>query len=126
MENIISFKTSFGWINAIEKNNEQYKSKQIFWATGACTIIRNELFQKLNGFDESFFAHMEEIDLCWRMQHLGYKIMHCSDSKVYHIGAATLNSKNPKKTYLNFRNSLYMIYKNSNNLIFILFITDAK
>ena len=108
--------------NTIEKNNNHYKDSEIFWASGACFIIRNELFKKINGFDELFFAHMEEIDLCWRLQHLGYKIGFCSKSKVFHIGAATLNHSS-KKTYLNYRNNLFMLCKNlhASKLIPILF-----
>ena len=93
----------------IEKDNHQYDNeREIFWATGACFFIRKEVYRKLNGFDGDFFAHQEEIDLCWRAFNLGYKIKYTYNSIVYHVGGATLNQSNPKKTYLNFRNSLLM------------------
>ena len=95
----------------------------IFWASGACLFIRKDTFQTLNGFDESFFAHMEEIDLCWRAFNLGYQTKFISNSKVYHVGGATLQNTNPKKTYLNFRNSLYTLTKNASGNIFFLVIT---
>ena len=85
---------------------------EIFWATGACLFIRKDVFHELNGFDADFFAHQEEIDLCWRAFNLGYKTKYTSKSVVYHVGGATLDVANPKKTYLNFRNSLYMLVKN--------------
>ena len=97
----------------IEKDEGQYDDElQIFWASGACFFIRNEVYQELKGFDENFFAHQEEIDLCWRAINLGHIIKYTSKSIVYHVGGATLNKSNPKKTYLNFRNSLYMLIKN--------------
>ena len=99
--------------NTIEKDEGQYDDiETIFWASGACLFIRNEVFQILHGFDEDFFAHQEEIDLCWRAQNRGYRIKYCGFSTVYHVGGATLNYENPRKTYLNFRNSLMMMYKN--------------
>jgi len=110
--------------NSIEKDNHQYDDEiEIFWASGACFFIRKEVYQKLNGFDADFFAHQEEIDLCWRAKNLGFKIKYTPKSKVYHIGGATLNNSNPKKTFLNFRNSLLMLVKNlpKNQLIPILF-----
>ena len=95
--------------NTIEKDHGQYNDvTDIFWASGACLFIRNQVFNELEGFDESFFAHMEEIDLCWRAKNLGYDIKYVGTSKVYHVGGATLSNTNPKKTYLNFRNSLYL------------------
>ncbi len=98
---------------SLEKDNGQYDdSREIFWATGACMTIRSEVFHELGGFDERFFAHMEEIDLCWRIQNLGKKIFYCSDSLVYHVGGGTLSASNPKKTYLNFRNGLFLLAKN--------------
>lgn len=97
----------------IEKDHGQYDDdREIFWSTGACFFIRAELFKKYGGFDESFFAHMEEIDLCWRMKKEGYKILHCGKSTVYHVGGGTLAYANPRKTYLNFRNSLMVLIKN--------------
>lgn len=97
----------------VEKDNGQYnESGQIFWASGAAMFIKREAWEKANGLDEAFFAHMEEIDLCWRMQLLGYTIHNCHQSTFYHMGGATLSNQNPKKTYLNFRNSLLMLHKN--------------
>ncbi|MDN3677596.1 glycosyltransferase family 2 protein [Flavobacterium paronense] len=109
----------------IEKDNGQYDDElEIFWASGACFFIRKEIYRKLNGFDADFFAHQEEIDLCWRAFNLGYKAKYTSVSVVYHIGGATLNESNPKKTFLNFRNSLLMLTKNlpENKLVPILFV----
>ncbi|MEC4113907.1 glycosyltransferase family 2 protein [Myroides pelagicus] len=99
--------------DTIERDSGQYNDEiEIFWASGACLFIRNEVFKKFGGFDEAFFAHQEEIDLCWRVQNGGYVIKYCGFSTVYHVGGATLSYSNPKKTYLNFRNSLLMMYKN--------------
>lgn len=86
--------------------------REVFWASGACMFIRSSVFHDCQGFDESFFAHMEEIDLCWRMKNRGYKIMVHPESVVFHIGGGTLSKANWKKTYLNFRNNLELIYKN--------------
>ncbi len=100
--------------NSLEKDLHQYDdSRKIFWASGACMMIRSSVFRELNGFDANFFAHMEEIDLCWRMQLAGKQIYFCPDSKVYHVGGGSLHKSNPQKTYLNFRNNLLLIYKNS-------------
>ncbi len=101
--------------NTLEKDTNQYNSSEIFWASGACFFIRSTIFKELNGFDERYFAHFEEIDLCWRAQHLGYKIAFVSESTVYHVGGATLNETNPQKTYLNYRNSLFTLLKNLPN-----------
>lgn len=108
--------------DSIEKDVGQYNDTiPIFWASGACLFIRKSAFKTLNGFDESFFAHMEEIDLCWRAHNLGYTTQYAGTSTVYHLGGATLNSANPKKTYLNFRNSLFAITKNApKNLLFLI------
>lgn len=109
----------------LEKDNGQYDDElDIFWASGACFFIRKELYRKLNGFDDDFFAHQEEIDLCWRAFNLGYKAKYTSESMVFHMGAATLNESNPKKTFLNFRNSLLMLTKNlpENKIVPILFV----
>ena len=96
-----------------EKDEGQYNSVQkIFWATGACLMIRAKLFQEMGGFDEDFFAHMEEIDLCWRLQLHGHQIYYVPNSTVFHVGGGTLPASNPFKTYLNYRNSLAMMYKN--------------
>ena len=111
--------------NTIEKDNGQYDDElEIFWASGACFFIRKEIFRKLNGFDDDFFAHQEEIDLCWRAFNSGYKAKYTQDSVVYHVGGATLNESNPKKTFLNFRNSLLMLTKNlpENKLFPIIFV----
>jgi GT2 family glycosyltransferase len=111
--------------NTLEKDNGQYDTNQnIFWASGACFFIRSAVYKELNGFDTSFFAHQEEIDLCWRAKNKGYTIKYLFESKVYHVGGATLQQGNPKKTELNFRNSLYMLTKNlpKKDLFKILFI----
>lgn len=98
---------------SLETDHNQYnEAKQIFWATGACLFVRAELFHKAGGFDEHFFAHMEEVDLCWRIQLNGYKLMAVPSSQVYHVGGGTLNKMSPQKTYLNFRNNLIMLTKN--------------
>lgn len=97
----------------LEKDNGQYNNAtEIFWATGACIFVRAEIFHNLGGLDNDFFAHMEEIDFCWRLKNHGYKIMFCPDSRIYHIGGGTLPKNNPRKTYLNFRNNFYLLYKN--------------
>lgn len=102
--------------NTIEKDMGQYNDiKKIFWATGACLIVKNNEFKKLNGFDENFFAHQEEIDLCWRIQLTGGTIKYIGNSTVYHVGGATLSNLNPTKTFYNFRNSLLMLVKNIEN-----------
>ena len=99
--------------DTVEKDNGQYNDTiPVFWASGACFFIRKEVFRKLNGFDADFFAHQEEIDLCWRANNLGYNIKYISKSVVYHVGGATLKEGSPKKTFLNFRNSLLMLTKN--------------
>ncbi len=96
-----------------EEDLGQYNdSREIFWATGAALVVRKNHYFNAGGLDESLFAHMEEIDLCWRMQLLDYNIMYCSTSTVYHLGGATLTVQNPKKTYLNFRNNMIIMAKN--------------
>jgi GT2 family glycosyltransferase len=96
-----------------ERDLGQYDSiEQIFWATGAALVIKSELFHQLNGFDEYFFAHMEEIDLCWRLQLAGYKIYCCPESVVYHVGGGTLPKGDSRKTFLNYRNNQIMLAKN--------------
>lgn len=100
--------------NDLEEDEGQYNTPlKIFWGTGACLFIRKSLFDSLKGFDEQFFAHMEEIDLCWRIQRSGFDIYCVPDSVVYHLGGGTLKKINPKKTYLNFRNNIAMLIKNS-------------
>ncbi|MEN9876597.1 MAG: hypothetical protein RLZZ529_1594 [Bacteroidota bacterium] len=99
--------------NTLEKDLGQYDSNQeIFWASGACFFIRSNVYKELKGFDTSFFAHQEEIDLCWRAINKGHTIKYLFESKVFHVGGATLQQGNPKKTELNFRNSLLMLTKN--------------
>ena len=100
-------------MDKIEKDHGQYDgSIEVFWTSGACFLIRSELFHKVEGFDEDFFAHMEEIDLCWRLKKLNYRFMVVPDSIVYHVGGGSLSYDSPKKVYLNFRNSLMMTVKN--------------
>ena len=97
----------------IEEDKGQYDDiSQIFWATGAAMMVRSAAFRNAGGFDGRFFAHMEEVDLCWRMLSRGGAIYVVPQSKVYHVGGATLNKSNPHKTFLNFRNNLLMLYKN--------------
>lgn len=97
----------------LEEDQGQYdETQEVFWATGACLFVRADLYLQHGGLDDSFFAHMEEIDFCWRMKNLGYKIYCCPQSKVYHIGGGTLPKSSSRKTYLNFRNNLSLIYKN--------------
>ncbi len=99
--------------DVVEEDNGQYDSDiPIFWASGACFFIRSGVFWQLAGFDEDFFAHQEEIDLCWRAHHLGKKVLCCGESSVWHVGGATLSSQSTTKTFLNFRNSLFMLLKN--------------
>ena len=97
----------------IEPDNGQYeRASEIFWASGAAMFIKKNCWAIAGGFDESFFAHMEEIDLCWRLKNMGYKVMYCPQSAVYHVGGGTLNTENPFKTYLNFRNNLLLLKNN--------------
>jgi GT2 family glycosyltransferase len=97
----------------VEEDRGQYdQSGEVFWATGAALFIKKKYWDLAGGFDERFFAHMEEIDLCWRLKNLGYKIMYCAQSTVYHVGGGTLDKENPFKTYLNFRNNLLLLKKN--------------
>jgi GT2 family glycosyltransferase len=96
----------------VEKDHGQYNdTREIFWATGACMMIRSSVYHELGGLDEDFFAHMEEIDLCWKIQRTGKRVMYAGASSVYHVGAGTLARSNPRKTYLNFRNGLFLIFK---------------
>lgn len=97
----------------VEADNGQYnKSSDIFWASGACMFIKRDLFIENGGFDADYFAHMEEIDLCWRLKNQGHRIVYSPQSVVYHYGGATLDYENPRKLFLNFRNSLWTLYKN--------------
>ena len=98
----------------VEVDAGQYDdATEIFWATGACMFVRAGCFKKAGGLDGDFFAHMEEIDLCWRLKGMGYKIMYNPHSVVYHVGGGTLPKTNPFKTYLNFRNNISLLFKNS-------------
>ena len=102
-----------------EVDQNQYdKNREVFWATGACLFIRAEKYHEVKGLDEHFFAHMEEIDMCWRLKARGNKIYYCAQSSIYHVGGGTLSYQNPKKTYLNFRNSLFMLTKNYEGILF--------
>ncbi len=111
--------------DTVEEDLEQYDdSSEIFWASGAAFFIKRKYWLETGGFDPDFFAHMEEIDLCWRLKNLGYKIVFCPKSKVFHVGGGTLNAESPFKTFLNFRNNLVMLQKNLNsvNAFLIIFI----
>ena len=100
--------------NALEIDKGQYNTtKEVFWATGACMFVRAEAFWKVGGFDDEYFAHMEEIDVCWRMKNIGYQIYVEPKSFVYHVGGGTLNKLSPRKTFLNFRNNLITLTKNA-------------
>ncbi len=99
--------------NHLETDNKQFDDiSEIFWASGACLFIRSKVYHQLGGFDEDYFAHQEEIDLCWRTQNEGFQIKYVGASTVYHVGGATLQETNPQKTFLNFRNSLLNVVKN--------------
>ncbi len=98
--------------NSIERDSGQYDDVcEVFWASGAAMFIRAEAFRQAGGFDARFFAHMEEVELCWRLQNMGHKIMYCPQSVVFHLGGGSLPKSNPKKTFYNFRNSLWMLAK---------------
>lgn len=100
----------------VERDDGQYDDeREIFWASGACMAIRGDAYRRAGGFDEDFFAHMEEIDLCWRTQRSGKKVFYTGRSVVYHLGAGTLGYGNPRKTYLNFRNNMSMLIKHLDN-----------
>jgi GT2 family glycosyltransferase len=95
-----------------EEDHGQYNdSCEVFWASGACLMIRSEVYHKFGGLDEDLFAHMEEIDLCWKMNRSGSLVYYCGESRVYHLGAGTLGYDSPRKTYLNFRNGLTLLFK---------------
>ena len=111
--------------NTLEKDKGQYDdTTTVFWATGACLFVRKTAYNEVDGLDEEFFAHQEEIDLCWRLQSQGGTIKYIGKSTVYHLGGATLSSYSSKKTFYNFRNSLLMLIKNvsSSKVWFLLFI----
>jgi GT2 family glycosyltransferase len=112
-------------LDTLEEDMGQYDDiREIFWATGACMFVRSELFKNSEGFDEDFFAHMEEIDLCWRLKNSGYKIYYHPSSIVYHVGGGALPNNSPRKLYLNYRNNLFLLYKNlhSSQLLWFVFI----
>ncbi|NRD19969.1 glycosyltransferase family 2 protein [Winogradskyella eckloniae] len=110
--------------DSIEEDTGQYNDNvDIFWASGACFFIRNSVFKALEGFDETYFAHMEEIDLCWRAFNSNYITKYIGTSVVYHVGGATLSNTNPQKTYLNFRNSLFTLFKNTDSQVFFRIVT---
>jgi len=100
-------------LNVVEKDDGQYnQSSPVFWATGACMFARADVFREAGGFDGDFWAHMEEIDLCWRLKNRGYEVWYEPRSTVYHLGGGTLSYDSPQKVYLNFRNNLWMLQKN--------------
>jgi len=117
--------------DSYEQDDGQYdNAEELFWATGASLFIKADIYWKAGGLDEDFFAHMEEIDLCWRIKNLGYKIMYCPGSTIYHLGGATLSKSNSRKTFLNFRNNLILLFKNHSSRYFkvkmlIRFIMDG-
>ena len=101
-------------LHELEEDRGQYdKPVQVFWASGACLCMRRADYMEVGGLDNDFFAHMEEIDLCWRLLARGKKVMCLPQSTVYHVGGASLDSESPRKVHLNFRNNLLMIYKNA-------------
>ena len=111
--------------DTVEKDQHQYDTDvPLLWATGACLMVRLPIYKKVGGLDGRFFAHMEEIDLCWRLRCRGYEVRSVASSVVYHVGGATLNAGNPRKTFLNFRNNLLMLYKNlpEHDLCRVLFV----
>ncbi len=111
--------------DTIEEDIKQYEEETpIFWASGACFVIRSSVYHRLAGMDSAYFAHQEEIDLCWRAFNLGYRVYYIPQSRVYHLGGATLDKSSPRKTYLNFRNSLFNLIKNipSRRVYGILFV----
>ena len=101
-------------MHIVEKDEGQYDTPaDILWATGACLFVRTATYKEVGGLDAGFFAHQEEVDMCWRLRSRGYRLVCVPQSIVYHVGGATLNAESPRKTFLNFRNSLLMLYKNS-------------
>ena len=107
----------------LEEDHHQYTTAEVFWASGACLFVRKTVFQSLKGFDASFFAHMEEIDLCWRAKLQGFQVWAIAESHVFHLGGGTLHYGTAQKTRLNFRNSLFMLLKNTQkHLMFLLVI----
>ncbi|MDO4461344.1 MAG: glycosyltransferase family 2 protein [Bacteroidia bacterium] len=115
----------------IEEDKGQYDvDTECLWVSGAALMVRTREYLECGGLDEEFFAHMEEIDLCWRLRNMGYRVVRVANSEVYHLGGATLNSTNPRKTYLNFRNNLWMMIKNHTSkawwlILFLRMILDG-
>lgn len=111
-----------------EEDKGQYDSiAEVDWTTGACMCVRTKVYKECGGLDAAFFAHMEEIDLCWRMRNQGWRLACVPQSVIYHLGGGSLSYDNPRKTYLNFRNNLLMIYKNKQHpwgVLFIRFFLD--
>lgn len=100
-------------LDTIEKDTNQYNSViDVFWATGACLVIKADIYKSVGGLDDDFFAHMEEIDLCWRLKNQGYRIVVNPESEIFHVGGGTLPNNSPFKLYLNYRNNLFLLYKN--------------
>ncbi len=100
-------------VNVLEQDLGQYdKPVAVFWASGAAMAVRGKTWREMGGFDPDFWAHMEEIDLCWRMKNRGFQVVVCPDSKVFHLGGGSLSYGSPHKIYLNFRNNLFLLYKN--------------
>ena len=113
------------FLSYVEIDNGQYDDvAPVFWASGACLFIRRDVYLQVGGLDADFFAHQEEIDLCWRLHSRGFKVMVVPQSKVYHLGGGALGYESPRKTFLNFRNNLLMLYKNlpTGKLYFVLFV----
>ncbi len=108
--------------DTVESDNGQYQTADIFWAGGACCLIRKEAYHRVGGMYEYFFMHFEEIDLCWRMHALNYRLVYCNESVAYHVGGGTLSYQSPLKTYYNFRNNLIMVVKNSGVLFVMLWL----
>jgi GT2 family glycosyltransferase len=114
-------------LEKIEKDEGQYDGEaEVFWATGAALMIRSTLYHQVGGLDEKFFAHMEEIDLCWRLKKQGFRFMVVPQSKIFHVGGGTLSYHSSQKLYLNFRNSLFMIVKNHEGFLFFKLIYRLK
>ena len=107
----------------VEQDKGQYDNiVEVDWTSGACMCVRTKVYKECGGLDASFFAHMEEIDLCWRMRNKDWKLMCIPQSVVYHLGGGSLNYESPRKTYLNHRNNLLMIYKNKQHPVGVLFV----
>jgi GT2 family glycosyltransferase len=112
--------------DTVETDAGQYNTDaKIFWTTGACMFVRSSAFWQAGGLDSDFFAHQEEIDLCWRLQRLGHEVWYCGSSVIYHVGGGTLSYANPRKTYLNFRNNLWLLTKNL-PLLQLLWVIPAR